>query len=143
MLRVVVLCLCVSSVVIGQDKKPRDPEQLRREIADLRSKLAEAERELAKFNPIEELNLDMLEVGQRGTIREKLRIFEILNNSEDLMKVRSAKGQEFYLKYPTKGQADGKLLKLEGVWTVKGPIKHRGQSFYMLAPEIAGQKAKD
>lgn len=136
----------------AQAQKPTDPEEIRKEIARLKQRLAELEAELVRVEKpkIEKLNLGSLQDGARvGTFGAEgvsflVYVDEVLGPKEFVARVRQSATSDLFVvisSFPTKDLVDGALLDTGSkLWRVTGTRKHGARTLYAVEPYSAPKK---
>lgn len=124
-------------------------EKLRREVADLRVKLAEKEQELAKLSPpkvVQFVSGFELNVGEAGPWRDTfVQVRRVLDDRRMLVVAGNPSiatvpiPQVILASYPTAGIGEGKLLRLDQVRVV-GTTKHEERTLTVIEPYIPAKK---
>lgn len=145
----VVLCSWGSPSAVGQDKKPRPEEEIRKELEQTQQKVKALEAELATVVNQEAIPLpdEKFEVGKvyklndpRGNVAQ-VKAVRVVGPNEAIVKIevgRQAWPTSFLLRTPTEGLADGAYIldANKSFWKLTGTKRVGGQSVYVL--ESAG-----
>ena len=139
-MRLLVVCtlFVAASLAFSQaPKKGRPIDQIERDIADQKKRLALLEAELAAAKPKAKgapkvLTLEAPEVGSSGTLQEHFEIREILAADSMLVSPESKQTKRFILKRSTRNEADGKVFMVTGHYGFTGTEKIGTKTYYVL-----------